>query len=163
MEKYKVVKIPAYRAIGLKWEGSWSEISGLKEVIQEAGDRREELSHIVAPVVQLGLSYHTRQDGFTHYSAYEVTREQEVPDGMIEIDIPEMTYLVTNHKKGGNIGKTYDDIAQYLKESNYEPYRDETVPFENLPIKHEKYPLDRDLDDPHFEILIPIEKKEKDM
>ncbi|MBU9723370.1 MULTISPECIES: GyrI-like domain-containing protein [Bacillaceae] len=159
MTKYRVLTKPAYRAVGMKWEGSWAEVSGLKEVIHQMEKRVEELDGAVEATIQLGLSYHTRKDGFTHYSAFEVTKDQHVPTGMEEINIPEMMYLVTTHEKGENIGQTYVDITNYLKNSDYLPYSDETVPYDFLPIKHERYPLDRNKEDPHFEILIPIVKK----
>ncbi|MCD8511713.1 MAG: GyrI-like domain-containing protein [Bacillus sp. (in: Bacteria)] len=159
MSNYTIIRKPAYRAIGLKWDGPWSEINKLKETIQTLEDRVKELPHAVQPDMQLGLSYHTRPDGFCHYSVYEVTETQQIPDGMLEINIPELTYVVTKHQKGDNIGDTYGQLAFYLNKEGYTPYKEPGVTyFDSLPIKHERYPLDRDKDDPHFEILIPIEK-----
>lgn len=157
---YEIVERPAYRAMGLKWEGSFEEIVDLRAVIAEVKSRAGELK-AVEPDMQLGLSYHTRPDGFTHYSVYEVEGDQELPEGMIEIEIPAMTYLATHHKKGEEIGVTYEKIHQWLAENHYKPYADEAVNyFENdeLPIKHECYPADRDEEDAHFDILIPVEK-----
>lgn len=157
---FELVDIAAYKAIGMKWEGAYSEVPDLKNVIHSMSRRVKELEGITQPVVQLGLSYHVRPDGFLHYSVYEVDSEQEVPEEMVEINIPAMTYFKTHHKKGEEIGRTYHRIYQWLKESQYKPYRDPNVAyFDDLPIKHERYPHDRDLKDPHFDILIPIERK----
>ncbi|CAG9622557.1 GyrI-like domain-containing protein [Sutcliffiella rhizosphaerae] len=158
---YEIVKRSSYRAIGLKWEGPWSEIGQLKQTIQKMSERTDELQHVINPTLQLGLSYHTRPDGFAHYSMFEVTNEQEIPVGMMELYIPEFTYFVTNHQKGEDIGETYYKISRWIMDSEYMTYRETQVRYfeDILPIKHEKYPLDRDLQDPHFEIWIPITQK----
>lgn len=157
---YEIVEIPAYRGIGLKWDGPYSEVSSLKHLINKMSSRVGELDHAVNPKVQLGLSYHLRPDGFVHYSVYEVTEEQQLPDDMIEITVPKMTYFMTHHEKGQEIGQTYYQISQWLKSNDYEPYVEQNVEYyDNLPIKHERYPNDRDVNDPHFDILIPIIKR----
>lgn len=158
--RYEIVKIPAYRGIGLKWEGSFKEISNLKKIIHIMSDRLGELEQVVNPDLQLGLSYHLRPDGFVHYSVYEVSVQQQIPEGMVEINVPEMTYLMTHHRKGESIDRTYMDISQWIKESDYEPYAEPGIEYyDNLPIKHERYPDNRDLQDPHFDILIPVVKR----
>ncbi|WP_257350647.1 GyrI-like domain-containing protein [Pseudalkalibacillus decolorationis] len=158
--QYEIVHIPAYRGIGLKWDGLYTDVSSLKELIHTMSDRVGELEHVVNPEVQLGLSYHLRPEGFVHYSVYEVRDEQQLPEGMVEINVPEMTYLKTHHNKGENIGETYFKIHQWVKENDYEPYKETGIDYyDDLPIKHERYPHDRDLKDPHFDILIPVVKK----
>lgn len=158
--QFEIVELSAYRGIGLKWEGPYSEVQTLKKMIHSMSNRVEELEHAINPEIQLGLSYHLRPDGFVHYSVYEVSQEQTLPAGMCEIIVPEMTYLITFHQKGTDIGQTYGKIAQWLMESDYEPYVEPNVEyFDVLPIKHERYPKNRELDDPHFDILIPICKK----
>ncbi|MFB4169360.1 GyrI-like domain-containing protein [Virgibacillus sp. JSM 102003] len=159
---YEIAKIPAYRAVGLKWEGTFSEIvPNLKNVIQQMEDRAGEVDGKVNPNVQLGLSYHVIENGFRHYAAYEVSEEQEIPDGMIEIKVPECTYVKTTHNKGEEISKTYTDLHKWLFNSDYTAYREADVDYYDpyMPIKHEHYPVDRDPNDPHFDIYIPIVKK----
>ncbi|MEJ9316815.1 GyrI-like domain-containing protein, partial [Halalkalibacterium halodurans] len=91
---YDILTLAAYRAIGLKWEGTFSEIvPNLKNVIQQMEDRADELEHKINSNIQLGLSYHTIENGFVHYAVYEVSEEQEIPDGMMEIKVPERTYV----------------------------------------------------------------------
>ncbi|MGM0877803.1 MAG: GyrI-like domain-containing protein [Bacillota bacterium] len=156
---YEIVEIPAYRGIGL-WDGPYTEISTLKNLINSMSSRVGELDQAVNPNVQLGLSYHLMPDGFVHYSVYEVSEEHLLPDGMVEINVPKMTYLMTYHKKGQDIGQTYGKIFQWLKNSDYDPYIEPDVQYyDDLPIKHERYPNDRDFNNPHFDILIPIIKR----
>lgn len=158
--KFEIIQWPAYRAVGLRWDGSWDEISELKNIIHTMSKRVDELGHALNPHVQLGLSYHLRPDGFVHYSVYEVNEQQPIPEGMIEIRIPAYTYLKTHHQ-GGNIGETYQNIMEWMKDSDYAPYSEPGVTYydKQLPIKHEWYPADRDNNDPHFDILIPIVMK----
>ncbi|TYS70448.1 transcriptional regulator [Sutcliffiella horikoshii] len=156
----EIVTIASYRAMGLKWEGSYAEVPKLKELIIKMSNRVSELSYVKNPETQLGLSYHLRSDGFIHYSVFEVDKKQELLLGMVEIIVPEMTYLKVEHPKGKDIGVTYTEIYQWFKECDYQPFKEKGIDYyDDLPIKHEKYPVDRDLEDPHFEILIPIELK----
>jgi predicted transcriptional regulator YdeE len=159
---YEILTLPAYRAVGLKWEGTFSKIvPNLKNVIQQSEDRADELEYKINPSVQLGLSYHVVENGFAHYAVYEVSEEQEIPDGMIEIRVPEWTYVKTTHNKGKDIQKTYIDLQQWLFDSTYTAFRGAGVDYYDpyMPIKHEYYPVDRDPNDPHFDIYIPIVKE----
>ncbi|MGM7723307.1 GyrI-like domain-containing protein [Metabacillus sp. Hm71] len=155
--EYDIVELPAYRGVGLKWSGSYTEIGSLKNLITSMSTRVGELDYAINPDVQLGLSYHLRPDGFVHYSAYEVSEDQQLPDGMTEIYIPKMTYFLTHHKKDQDIGQTYQSISQWFKESNYEPFVEPGITYyDPLPIKHERYPKDHDSKQPHLDIFIPI-------
>ncbi|MFA9556771.1 GyrI-like domain-containing protein [Evansella sp. AB-rgal1] len=159
---YEIVTLPAYRAVGLKWEGTFSDIvPHLKETISEMENRAGELEEKLNPAIQLGLSYHVIENGFAHYSVFEVSEKQETPSGMIEITVPKWTYVKTSHKKGENIGKTYAELHNWLSESDYTAYREPGVDYYDLylPIKHEHYPVYRDPNDPHFDIYIPVVKK----
>lgn len=159
---YEIITLPAYRTVGLKWEGTFSEIvPNLKNVIQQVEDRADEIENKVNPNVQLGLSYHLIENGFAYYAMYEVSEEQEIPDGMIEIWVPEWTYVKTTHNKGDDIQKTYTDLHQWLFDSDYTAYREAGVDYYDpyMPIKHEHYPVDCDPINPHFDIYIPIVKK----
>lgn len=159
---YEILTLPAFRAVGLKWEGTFSNITpDLKRVIQKSEDRAGELTYKLNPGVQLGLSYHVVQNGFVHYAVYEVSEEQEIPDEMIEIRVPEWTYVKTTHNKGQNVQKTYSDLHDWLFNSDYTAFREAGIEYYDpyMPIKHEYYPLDRDPNDPHFDIYIPIMKK----
>ncbi|MFG6149732.1 GyrI-like domain-containing protein [Halobacillus sp. B23F22_1] len=161
-ESRKIIEIPAYRAVGMKWDGAYSEISSLKQMIQTMSERVQDIPQALNPHLQLGLSYHLRPDGFIHYSVYEVEREAEIPEGMIEFNMPRQTYVKVHHHKGKDIGLTYAHIREWFKTSPYVPYREKGVTyFDELPIKHEHYPKDRDINDPHFHILIPIVKKSR--
>ncbi|WP_010269140.1 GyrI-like domain-containing protein [Paenibacillus senegalensis] len=156
-QQYEIIKLPAYRAVGLRWEGTYKEVHTIRDVIHTMKSRVEELPQAVKPDAQLGLSYHLIPEGFVHYSVFEVGPEQTVPDDMVEIVVPEMTYLFTRHE-GGNIGETYNQVALWLEQNGYTPAKEPGVTYyDPLPIKHERYSLLSDSQDPHFDILIPVE------
>jgi len=160
--KYEIVTVPTFRAIGLKWEGTFSEIiPNLKNVIQQMEDRADELEDKLNPNIQLGLSYHVIENGFRHYSMYEVSDKQKIPNGMIEIHVPEWMYVKTIHHKGEDVAETYTNLHQWLVNSDYTAFRVEGVDYYDpyMPIKHEYYPVDRDPNDPHFDIYLPIVNK----
>ncbi|GAA0323106.1 GyrI-like domain-containing protein [Oceanobacillus sp. FSL W7-1293] len=150
--EYEIKTLPAYRAMGLKCDVSFTDFETIKTVIENSMSRVKEFDYPVNPGIRLGLSYHLRPDGFTYYSVYEVQDKQPLLDNMVEINIPEMTYLVAKYN-GESIEGTYENIMKWIKESDYTPFKEEGVDYyDELPIKHEKY-LNGESD---FEILIPI-------
>jgi len=155
---FEIVTRDAYRAVGLRWSGPWSGIPELKETIRAMAGRVGELTHAVEPDVQLGLSYHDRPDGFTHFSVYEVTGEQVVPDGMTDIRVPALTYVAATHERGADVGATYESIAAWIESAGYTVHREPGVTYSEdaVPIKHERYPRERDPADRHFDILVPV-------
>lgn len=154
--------MPTFRAIGLKWEGTFSEIvPDLKHKIQKVENHADELKNKAHPDIQLGLSYDVIENGFAHYAVYEVSDEQEIPEGVIGIRVPEWTYVKTAHLKGENVQKTFADLQQWLFDSKYTALRKAGVDYYDpyMSIKHEYYPFDQDPDNPHFDIYIPVVKK----
>ena len=162
MEKlnFDIIELKAYRTIGMKWEGTWKEITELKDMIKKMSERVGELKTAVNPEHQLGLSYHTKNGGFVHYSVYEVAESEEIPKDMIEFRVPESLYVHVSHPENQSIGQTYHDIFDFIDHSEYKLKLDpNTKYYDPLPIKHEVYSSGRDLNNPYFEIFIPIEKE----
>lgn len=152
--KFEVKTIPRYRAMGLKCDVSFTDFERIKDTVESSINRLNEFDYVVNPETRLGLSYHLRSDGFTHYSVFKVTDEQPLLDGMVEINVPEMTYLITEHT-GDNIESTYHNILKWIEESEYTPYKEQGVEyFDDLPIKHESF-IEGST---NFEIRIPITK-----
>ncbi|MBN9653460.1 effector binding domain-containing protein [Halobacillus sp. GSS1] len=150
-----ILDLPAFKVRGRKWEGKYEEVPVLKEVIKKVENEKEEIKP-VDPEFQWGLSIHTVEDGFVHFSGFEVDLglSQAVYE---EMSVPPYTYLNVHHPKGRDIGETYAAIYQWFREGNGEPYLEPgTKYFDGLPLKFEKYPIDRDFEDPHFDIYIPI-------
>lgn len=155
---YEIKTLPAYRAMGLKCDVPFTEIETIKDVIQDSMSRVDTLEYAVNKNIRLGLSYHLRPDGFVYYSVYEVEEKQQLPEGMVEINIPEMTYLVTKHK-GESIEKTYLKIMEWIRGTEYKAFKEQSIQYyDELPIKHERHTNHIDISNPPFAIWIPIEK-----
>lgn len=159
---YEIIQLPAYRLVGLKWEGTYSDIvPNLKNTIQEAKECHKHLTYLTNRTIQLGLSYHTVENGFVHYSGFEVDHQQVVPEGMIAFEVPAFTYVKTIHKKEDKVEQTYIYLHKWFLNSTYKPYLEEGVKYYDpaLPIKHEYYPLGYEEDKPEFDIYVPVVKK----
>ncbi|MGR9049580.1 GyrI-like domain-containing protein [Halobacillus faecis] len=151
-----IVALPAFKVRGRKWEGSYEQVPVLKEVIKKVETEIVEINP-VDPNYQWGLSVHTIENGFVHFSGFEVEGARSL-GAYEEMNVPHHTYLNVHHPKGREIGETYASIYQWFREGNAKPYLDpETNYYDGLPLKFEKYPVDRDFDDPHFDIYIPIQ------
>lgn len=150
---HQIKKLPAYRAMGLKCDVSFTEMEVIKDTVQSSMSRVGELEYAINKDIRLGLSYHLRPDGFVYYSVYEVQEQQQLPEDMVEINIPEMTYLVTKHKDG-SIEETYLKIMEWIRDNEYKVFKESGVDYyDELPIKYEKH-----INESPFEILIPIVK-----
>ncbi|WP_240795583.1 hypothetical protein [Aquibacillus halophilus] len=69
--------------------------------------------------------------------------------------------MKTHHEKGVNVEQTYTNVSNwFIENDDFKPYLEPGVKYyDKLPIKHERYPVNQDPTDPHFDILIPIERK----
>lgn len=158
---YEIKEIPACRAMGIKCDVSFDEIETIKNVIQTLESRVHELPYAINKEIRWGLSYHLRPDGFTYYSVYEVTDQQQLPDNMVEVNIPKMTYLTTKYE-GGSIEEIYIKMKNWVDESQeeYKLFTEVDVTYyDELPIKFEKHTQYSDPNQLHFEVFIPLVKR----
>ncbi|MBO1003334.1 GyrI-like domain-containing protein [Pseudogracilibacillus auburnensis] len=148
----------AFHALGIKWEGTFVEAANgsIRTIQQDVKRRLHEIPHIVHPETLLGLSYLAVPDGsgFTHYSAVEVESVNQLPDGMMSISLPTLTYITYNHHKGQVIRESYNKVYDWIKRHHYEENNlNQLTPFEQYPMKQD--PFDPD---PEFMIMIPVKK-----
>ncbi|KOP66949.1 transcriptional regulator [Bacillus sp. FJAT-18019] len=147
----------AFQAMGLKWEGTFAEAGagGIRAVHRTLQGRLSEIPHALHTDTLLGLSYHAAPggDGFIHYAVVEVERIDEVPDGMITISVPALTYATCAHRKEQSIDQSYNNIYAWIKEQGYSEYNpDHLTHFEKYPMSQDPYS-----DDPEFVIMIPVQ------
>lgn len=155
-----VVTKQDFYAIGLRWEGTFAEAGegGIRVIHQELQRRCEEISGIVDSSHFYGLSYHAYrgETGFVHYAVFEVsdsTRDQ-VPDGMVIVEVPTMKYAKCEHRAEQDISQSYSDIYTWIEEQGYK-----TLPEEGKELTHfEIYPSNQGPYStyPDFTIMIPI-------
>ncbi|MNH71314.1 Bacterial transcription activator, effector binding domain [compost metagenome] len=150
-----IMEKPAFLAVGIKWEGTFAEAGagGIRQVIQQMHDRLHEIQHVSDPNTLLGLSYHVTESGFIHYSALQVSAVHEIPEGMVSISVPALSYARLEHRKGQNIDKSYEQIFAWIEEQGYKKAPGDLTHCEEYPIEQDPY-----TGDPEFNILIPILK-----
>jgi predicted transcriptional regulator YdeE len=149
----KIVTKPAFHAVGIRWEGTFAEAGagGIRKVMKEMQDRLHEIEHVINPKFLLGLSYHMRPDGFTHYSVVEVGEVDKIPEGMVAISVPSLTYATCQHIRGQEIERSYKNIYEWIAGMGYSLYEGDLAHYEEYPIEQDPYSTE-----PEFKILIPI-------
>jgi len=158
-----IVDKPAFRAVGMRWEGTFAEAGagGIRAIQKRFRERLGEIEGAKDPGSLLGLSYHAYPggEGFVHYAAIEVGSEGEggeadVPEGMAAVTVPALAYASCRHRKGQSIDRSYRNLYQWIEEQGYAVHPGELTHFEIYPMEQDPY--DRD---PEFEILIPVAPK----
>ncbi|HAG01157.1 MULTISPECIES: effector binding domain-containing protein [Paenibacillus] len=147
----------AFQAVGLKWEGTFADAAagGIRAVHRQLQERLEEIPHAIHKDTMLGLSYHAFPggEGFIHYAAVEVEKLGKVPDGMVNVSVPTLTYAACQHSKEQAIEASYTNIYNWIKEQGYKEYSpDHLTHFEKYPMSQDPYD-----DHPEFVIMIPVE------
>lgn len=154
----KIVSKSGFHAIGLKWEGTFEEAfaGGIRKVQEEMHRRLNEIPNIMNDDILLGLSYHAKLGGkgFTHYAAVEVSNINYIPEKMVTISVPPLTYAQTEHNKGQSVKHSYDNLYEWIRNEGYrERNADGLTHFEQYPMKQDPYDTD-----PEFTIHIPLKK-----
>ncbi|USB32973.1 GyrI-like domain-containing protein [Paenibacillus sp. YPG26] len=150
-----IVERPALQAVGIRWEGTFAEAGAgsIRKVIGEMQERQQEIQHVSNAAILLGLSYQVTEEGFTHYSVLQVSAVQEVPEGMVSLSVPALSYARLEHRKGQSIDKSYERIFAWIEEQGYKKAPGDLTHCEEYPIGQ-----DPNTDAPEFNILIPILK-----
>jgi len=150
-----IVTREAFQAVGLKWEGTFAGASAgeIRVIHTEMQKRLQEIKHVLNPDKLLGLSYHMTEVGFTHYAVVAVEQLEDIPDGMVTIAVPSLTYAKCEHAKGHSIEKSYNHIYAWIEQQGYKVHQDDMTHFEEYPMQQDPYSQE-----PEFTIRIPIEK-----
>ncbi|WP_020617246.1 GyrI-like domain-containing protein [Paenibacillus daejeonensis] len=144
---------PAFQAIGLHWEGTFTqagkgEIRNLQAALKE---RLDEIPHRTHPEQLLGLSYPEEDNGLTHYALVEVAQVESIPEGMVTIALPELNYVRYRHVSGQDIGESYQLVEDYMKTQGMRQPDDEVTHLEIYPMEQNSH-----TDQPEFVIMMPV-------
>jgi predicted transcriptional regulator YdeE len=149
----QVVKKDAFSAVGLRWEGTFAAAGEgeIRHVLAEMKRRLGEIAHKVNPDVILCAAKVNRPDGFTAYLCAEVSKVEDLPEGMVRIEIPAFTYAKTEHLPGENIQQTYAALYAWMEQEGYRSNQDGLTHLEEYPVGNNPYDPD-----PAFTILAPL-------
>ncbi|WP_078553821.1 GyrI-like domain-containing protein [Bacillus alkalicellulosilyticus] len=155
----KLITKNSFKAVGLKWEGTFAEAKagGIRAIQQQIKLRINEIPQTVNPDQLLGLSFHAMpgKEGFTHYSVVEVGSEAPIPDGMVVVTVPSLTYACCKHMKGENISQSYTNLYTWIDQQGFEgDYAYGLTHFEEYPMEQDPYDVE-----PEFTMMIPVKKK----
>ncbi|MBT2660050.1 GyrI-like domain-containing protein [Bacillus sp. ISL-45] len=148
----KVVKKEAFKAIGVKWVGTFEQAAKgeIKVFHKKFLNSKNQIKYAVNPENIIGLSYDNTENGFTYYLALEVEEGTAIPEGMEIISVPACTYATTEYK-GAAVSEAYTGLYTWIKQNEYTLRQSD---LEHL----EEYPgsFDPVTDVPELKIHIPI-------
>ncbi|MFC4598262.1 GyrI-like domain-containing protein [Cohnella hongkongensis] len=152
-----VVTKEGYRAIGLKWEGTFAEAGAgeIRRVHEKLRKRLDEIPRPASLSYFYGLSYHANPDsaGFVHYAVVETKDDTGfVPEGMVAIEVPTLSYAKCEHVKGRNIDKSYRNVYEWIERQGHALFRGDLTHCEIYSLSRDPYDPD-----PEFTIMIPID------
>jgi predicted transcriptional regulator YdeE len=147
----------AFTAVGMRWEGSFAEAGAgsIRAMHQRFLAQYETIPNRVPSPHFYGLSYHAAPNasGFVHYAVVEVSEIADVPDGMLKLEVPSLTYARCDHRKGQSIDRSYQNIGMWIEAQGYRLADTELTHFELYPLIQDPYSSD-----PEFTIMMPVEK-----
>lgn len=150
--KPRIVKREGFRALGLKWQGTFDEASqgGIQKLFHDLREVSDGIEYRTDPEMVKGLSYHNLTGGFTYYLCQEVREIEEIRYGLEIIEVPAYTYAVLEHE-GSEILASYDVLYKWIEERGCQ--------LNQQILQHlEEYPADYDPheDEPKLTIHIPV-------
>ncbi len=147
----------SFTAVGLRWEGSFAEAGAgsIRAMHERFLTQYETIPNRVPSPYFYGLSYHASPDaaGFVHYAVAEVSAITDIPEGMLKLEVPALTYARCDHFKGQSIDRSYQNIGRWIEEQGYRLADTELTHFELYPLNQDPYSSD-----PEFTIMMPVEK-----
>lgn len=155
----KFANKPVIHFVGYRWRGTFEEAAtgAIHPIIQKMKKSMTDIKNIVDSNQLYGVNYHDIPNGFTHYSAVEVTEISQIPEYMHSFTIPEGVYASFRHS-GSDIMNSYQLIEAAIIKHGYRASKDPGMgDFDSLPIKIEIYTIDKESE---FEIMIPVSKAE---
>ncbi|MFN2746629.1 MULTISPECIES: GyrI-like domain-containing protein [Bacillus] len=122
----------------------------LHGIIRRLRNRYGEISGIREDRGMWAISNHQGGEGFTFYILMETDgRADTLPEGMISFQVPPQTYAHTWHPRHELPEATYQKAYQWVRDQGYEV---NTEAFTHM----EFYPMNQDLNEPEFDIYIPV-------
>lgn len=148
----KIVNKEAFKAIGVKWIGTFEQAAKgeIKSFHKGFLERKNEIKSAVNTENILGLSFHINENGFTYYLALEVEDTTIIPEEMELITVPAYTYASTEYK-GTAVHEAYTALYAWIKKNGYSLSKGELEHLEEYPGSFN--PLQ---DAPELKINIPI-------
>jgi predicted transcriptional regulator YdeE len=148
----KVHNKKAFRAIGVKWTGTFEQAAKgeIKIFHKNFLEKKNQIQNSIQRDKVVGLSYHINENGFTYFLVLEVENASSVPEGMEAISVPEFTFASTEYK-GTQVHEAYTGLYTWIKENGYSLNQSDLEHLEEYPGSYNP-----ETDVPELKLHIPI-------
>lgn len=150
--KAQIITKEAFKGVGYMKTVTFEEAQAkaLHGIILDLMNKVHDIPNVVNLEGLWALSHPVSDTGFTFYILTEVSDyPDELQANMITHEVPALTYAKCHHEKGQSINQSYTDLFKWIEENGYKLNQNEVTHLE-------WYPLTQDLNNPHFDILIPV-------
>lgn len=147
----KIVQKEAFCVVGVSKRFKMGETNDIPQLWGQLMGKMDQIKHLVGDGNSYGVTtnYEEEENVFEYIAAFKVSEIEDVPEGMVSLEIPAQTYAVFPCTMP-TIGETYDIIYQtWLPQSEYE---------HAYTAEYELYPSTFNPEDPdsQFEVYIPV-------
>lgn len=157
----ELLVLPAYLAVGYEFTAPF-EARGEAEVLVprlwfQLLNRAAEIAHIIEPAVKRGLSLHGEKE-FTYTVTVGVSEAGTVPEGMVQVSVPEQDYIRFTHIGSAervSVDETFHAIFEWLQSHGYQ--RERSIPW----IEHFDERFNPTASNNSFDIYIPVIQKRR--
>lgn len=152
----KIIEMDGFSCVGVKWQGTYEQAEkGELKTLQEEFKRRISQGKGEGSLASVyGLARGNDGKGFIYYYLAKKEEDAQVPEGMVEVEIPSGLYAYAD--ADGNVKEVYTELYKWIEENGYEAGRKEVSSLE-------VYPFDYDAlsELPRLKVYIPVREKQK--
>lgn len=128
--EYIIIEKPEMKLVGLATKVTLNDVLEKKTTLKVASnfqERKNEIKYCMNKKEVFGIStdpegYNPKTDQFEYFIGIEVSKKEDIPDGMVYREIPANTYVVFTFKGAfENVGAVHNYLYSFwLKQSGYE-------------------------------------------
>jgi AraC family transcriptional regulator len=153
----RIIRKDSFQVVGIPWTGPYTMSREIPKLWEAFLKRVHEIPHQAEPGVFV-CPCHDRVTDFTCYIAVEVTRVEQVPEGMVALTVPTQTYAVFTHRGPiRNVPATYQKAWKWIERKGYRKDHStlglEVYNHRYIPVTHDPAAPDN-----MYEIYIPIKR-----
>ncbi|MEK3981538.1 GyrI-like domain-containing protein [Psychrobacillus sp. FSL K6-2836] len=123
-ENRSVTELPELKLVGFRvlCPGNQYAVE-IPKASLKLSERINEIRNVVNPSQQIGAfvveNETENEDGY--WISVEVTKYENIPNGMVALSVPSQRYAVVRHKGSNNeIKDAYEELHKWIEKSNYQ-------------------------------------------
>lgn len=150
----QIVTKEGFKGVGYTQTVTFEEAkaNALHGIIRELEAKITDIPNVVNRDGLWALSHPVTTTGFAFYILAEVSDyPDQLPEGMIQHELPTLTYAKYYHEKDRSISDSYTNLFKWVEENGYKLNQQEVTHLEWYPIPH-------DLNNPDYDMLLPVSR-----